>query len=139
MKDNWMIQDPDFYREMVTDFRHSATSDLATLASRLGTWSKRESAPTPEEAGSCFELVHRLKGAAGTLGLDLVEGPLRQLETMFAAARQDRIRLTPGFVKGLVSVVNQVNRLVEELDAARLMSSQMIPLRCDGVQKENPA
>ena len=128
-----------FYREMVGNFRNSATGELQVLAGRLETWSLRESEPTVQEAALCFELIHKLKGAAGTLGLDLVEGPLRQLETMFSAARQGRIRLTPGFVKGLVSVVHQVMGLVGGLDAGRILSAQMAPLRCDGVNKETPA
>lgn len=119
---DWMKEDKAFYLSMVHDFKSKALDELTWLSTHLDQWESDGEEVAAEDSRRCFDCVHRLKGTAGTLGLDNLLGPLRQLESLFFAASEGRIPLTRRLFKGLAEVVVLLKSIVEGIEPERLQA-----------------
>jgi chemotaxis protein histidine kinase CheA len=118
MSDTDLDFDPDELAMLRQLFRSEAHDALEAVTSRiLATGSARPSGDTLTEM---MRVTHTLKGAAGTVGLDVMVELAHRLESAFAALGRDSSPWTPGTADLIVEVTDGLRGYLDQLaiDAA---------------------
>jgi|GEM_PF-2677568 len=115
MECDWMREDRAFYLSLVMEFKAVAMEALTDLSARLEQECSRERQIPFDAVRDWFHCVHRLKGSAGTLGLDRISAPLGLLERAFSNVTESQIPMAHESIKGVMDVVIPLQQTVSAL------------------------
>src|SRR5512139_1978592 len=102
----------DIVREFVAETRENLDLFEAAMLE-----AEKDMAPSAVQLAAMFRSIHSIKGSCGFLGFTRLEGETHVGESLLAALRDGSIELDRHRVTPLLSMVDEIRRLLEGIDA----------------------